>query len=192
MPQSQFEEASAVDQLLKLGRQVEAYRRASELADTGNPLAQVQLGWMYQTGTGTSANAEQAEKWYRAASSAPSGQAEFFLGTLLRQKGHQERALRAFVAAAEKGHVAALYHLGRVYRSGWGGVAKDETKARRYIDEAARRGHLFARRDVAYEMISGTHGVHRIPLGVLALVRVLWAGYRVGLKDPDSELALRL
>jgi TPR repeat protein len=85
-----------------------------------------------------------------------------------------------------------MYHLGRLYTSGQGGVAKDETRARGYIEEAARRGHLFARRDVAYQMISGAHGVHRIPLGVLALIRVLCAGYRVALKDPDSELAVRL
>lgn len=187
-----MEDDKLIRELLRLGKHAEAFRRASHLGEMASPFVQVQLGWMWQTGTGTPKNLQEAEKWYRAATCAESGQAEFFLGSLFREKGEREKALRTFEESARKGYLPAIYHLGRMYMFGRGGVLKDETKAREYIEQAAQRGHLFARRDVAYQMMSGARGVRQMPLGLLSLLGVLWSGFRVAKNDSDSELALRL
>ena len=79
-----------------------------------------------------------------------------------------------------------------MYLFGEGGVTVDETRARGYIEEAAKRGHLFARRDVARRMMSGAVGAHRIPLGVLSLLGAYLTVVGVGWNDPHSDRLLRL
>ena len=103
MTHSQTNDASTLAELLKLRRYDDAFRQASRLAEDGSHFAQVQLGWMWHTGTGTPPNADEAEKWYRAASSAESGQAEFLLGTLFRQSTSPS-ALRAFEVRSKSAH----------------------------------------------------------------------------------------
>ncbi len=146
---------------------------------------------MYQTGTGTPRNLDQAREWYERAKRDSRGEAEFYLGTLFRTGHDDVRALEAFQNAARAGYAPAMYHLGRLYLFG-DGVQADEEMAFRYFREAAKHGHLFAQRNIARRMISGRDGVLRIPRGVVAMLAVFYRAMRLGWNDPDSELTHRL
>jgi TPR repeat protein len=78
-----------------------------------------------------------------------------------------------------------------MYRHGIG-VDASPAKARDYVDRAARLGHLYARRDVAREMLSGARGIVQIPRGFLSLCRVVWLGYKTAFRDIQDDALLRL
>lgn len=184
-------ERDAVWELIKSGKYDQAFRECLTCAKRGSADAGVLLGWMYQTGTGTEKNLDEAKKWYESAKSDNPGQAEFYLGTIYRAQHDNVRGLEAFNNAARAGYAPAMYHLGRLYLFG-DGVPRDEAVAFRYFEEAAKRGHLFARRNIAQHMMSGRAGILRIPYGILSMIAVLYRGVRVGWSDPHSDLTLRL
>jgi TPR repeat protein len=190
MESTDTDAARAVLQLLKLGKHEEAFRAALQRAEQGSQLAQVQVGWMSQTGTGTPVDVQEAERWYRKGSEHESGSAEFYLGTLFRAKQEPRSALEAFEASARKGYAPASYRLGRMYLFGEG-VTPDERRAHQYFEEAAERGHLYARRNRARRMMSGALGLREIPAGIVSMVSVLWTVWKIG-SNEDSELMLRL
>lgn len=182
---------AAVRRLIQRGQSKEAYDRCLLLAQEGSPKAQLLVGWMYLAGRGVQQNVEAAEAWIRKAVKADFPQAEFYLGAIFRFRGDYRTALEWFTRSACNGYIPAIYHLGRIYRFGEG-VPEDRSKAFEYIEEAAAKGHLFARRDVAGEMMSGRRGILKIPLGILEFARALWTSIKVGWKEPESPLTLRL
>jgi hypothetical protein len=172
-------------------RYQEALEKYRVLAERGAVTAQLRLGWMYHAGKGVQTNLEQAEKWYAKAASTQSAQAQFYLGTLYRAKGEYKQAFEWLERSASQEYSPALYFLGQLYYVGEG-VEVNREKAFEYFGQAAEKGHLFAQRNIAYEMIKGRHGIMRIPIGVLLLVRVLCRGIKVTVKDPDSDIIRRV
>jgi TPR repeat protein len=81
--------------------------------------------------------------------------------------------------------------LGQLYFVGEG-VEINRDKAFQYFERAAQNGHLFAQRNIAYEMIKGRRGIARIPVGVLLAIRGLLQVIKVTVKDPDSDTIRRL
>lgn len=177
------------DELFGQGRYEEAFRRFSALADTGSVPAQVFMGWMYQTGKGIQQDLRTAEKWYRRAAERNSPWAQFYLAGLYRKQQEYPLAIQWLEKSASQGYSPALYLLGKLYYTGEG-VPLNRQKAFEYFEKAAAKGHLFAKRNIAHDMISGRRGFNRIPGGVVMLARVLWAGLKVGSREPDSELIL--
>jgi TPR repeat protein len=142
---------------------------------------------MYQLGNGVQADLEEAEKWYLKAAETRHGKAEFCLATLFRQKGQQTAALHWFEKSASHGYAPGIYALGRIYLVG-DGVTADREKAFRYFDEAAEKGHLYARTRIARDTILGRRGISRIPAGALLSIRTFLAVVKQSLRDPESEL----
>lgn len=73
---------------------------------------------------------------------------------------HVNRMSDAFDAvqhAAELGDVAALYGMSVYYQKGWG-VAADEDESFRWLERAARAGHVAALRFVVQAYREGTYG----------------------------------
>jgi len=97
------------------------YRRA---AARGRPVAQYELGRIYETGTGVRADPFKAAEWYRlAAGIGGNRDAQYALGQLyFTGRGvvnDYAAAVRWFLKAARQGHPAALYLMGAVYLEGW-------------------------------------------------------------------------
>ena len=97
------------------------YRRA---ARRGRPVAQYELGRMYETGTGVGADSIKAAEWYRlAAGIGGNRDAQYALGRLyFTGRGvvnDYTTAVTWFLKAARQGHPAALYLMGAVYLEGW-------------------------------------------------------------------------
>ena len=182
---------NAVIDLINRRRPDEAFQKCRGLAEAGLTCAQVRLGWMYHSATGTLKDWLEAERWYRKAIAAGSPESEFYLATLFSARFEPESALEWFEKSAGHGYTPAIYHLGRMYLYG-AGVALDEEKAYRYFKEAASAGHLFARRNIARRMASGRRGIGQIPHGILLLIGTGWSVIKVAWKSPDSEHLLRL
>jgi tetratricopeptide (TPR) repeat protein len=92
---------------------------------------------MYQTGTGTSKDLEQAERCFSRVVSDRSGRAEAFLGRLFGDRQDFARSRAAFEASAAKGYASASYSLGRMYLFGKG-VPADEARAYANFEEPPR------------------------------------------------------
>ena len=161
------------------------------VAEKGSVIAQLFLGWMYHAGKGVQENLEEAEKWDAKAANSQSARAQFYLGTLYRAKGEYKQAFEWLERSASQQYSPALYFLGQLYYVGEE-VEVNREKAFEYFGQAAEKGHLFAQGNIAYEMIKGRHGITRIPIGFLLLVRVLCRGIKVTVKDPDSDMIRRV
>ena len=116
------------------------YRAA---ADEGYPLAQTNLGVMYEGGQGGLAKSDRdAEKLYRLAADQgfPAGQASlgtFYVSGRGGLRRDDREAVRLFRLAADSGNAQAQNNLGKMYAEGRGGVPRD-------LDEAARLWRLAA------------------------------------------------
>ncbi len=60
----------------------DAFQLLEKTANLGNAYSQTTLGWMYENGSGTEANAEQAATWYQAAANQGEGTALGYLASL--------------------------------------------------------------------------------------------------------------
>jgi TPR repeat protein len=60
----------------------DAFELLQKTANLDNAYSETTLGWMYENGTGTDANAEQAATWYQAAANQGEGTALGYLGSL--------------------------------------------------------------------------------------------------------------
>jgi TPR repeat protein len=93
-------------------------------AEQGLPAAQYDLGTLYATGTGTTANIFEAARWIGRAASAGLTEAELEYGILLF-KGHgltpdEVRGAYYFKTAAEKGNAVAQNRYARCLAHGAG------------------------------------------------------------------------
>lgn len=102
------------------------YERATALltraAEGGDPRAQVNLGYMYATGTGVAADDVQARTWYRQAAEAGLVRAQtayaLFLETGRGGDANFEEAVRYYVNAAQAGARPAQLRLAALIVSG--------------------------------------------------------------------------
>ncbi len=120
-------------------------------ADSGNPVAQTQLGFMYLEGVGVERDVHEAFRWLLRASSSGNAQAQFNLSIMyLSGAGvtpDPEQAFRWLVRAAEAGCPQAQMNLGLVYIKGaqfFPHVQRDPKKGMRWMREAANHRLLCA------------------------------------------------
>ena len=124
------------------------YRAA---ADEGYPLAQTNLGVMFEGGQGGLVKSDRdAEKLYRLAAEQgfPAGQASlgtFYVSGRGGLRRDDREAVRLWRMAAESGNAQAQNNLGKIYAEGRGGVPRDPDEAARLWRLAAEGGVQEAR-----------------------------------------------
>jgi TPR repeat protein len=127
------------------------YRAA---ADEGYPLAQTNLGVMYESGEGgLGRDDREAARLYRLASDQgfPAGQAS--LGTFLMTgrgglRRDEAEAARLWRLSADAGNAQAQNNLGKLYAEGRGGLRRDMNEATRLWRLAAEGGVAEARNNL--------------------------------------------
>ncbi|UCF89873.1 MAG: SEL1-like repeat protein [Desulfobacterales bacterium] len=106
-------------QAYEAGRYDEALQIWQRLADQGYPSAQINLGAMYDKGTGVPADPSTAVKWYRTAALNGDPYAQFNLGRMYAEGRGVSCNMAAAAAwyrqAAGQGLARAQYHLGLLY-----------------------------------------------------------------------------
>jgi len=187
MKNSDINNYDVATKLLEEGRDKEAFENYLMLAEKGFIHAQVMVGWLYQIGRGVKQDIDKARFWYGKTANANSPDGQFYIGSLYRLEGKYEEAITWLIKAAAQGYMPALYRLGKMYDIGEG-VAIDKEKSYKFLEEAAIKGHLFAKRELSVKMMKGESGVINICNGFLRFIDVLITGIKLGWKDPYSEL----
>ena len=145
----------------------------------------LRLGWMYQFGMGTEKDVEKAEYWYERGAQAGLPEGHYRIGLMRLHTEKFTEAVPFMERAAEAEYAPALFEMGRMYWFGKG-VEADQAKAYGYCERAAALGHLFARRALAKRLLRGERGIWRIPLGVLAVAKLMVDFIRIYMKDPND------
>ena len=132
-------------------------------AETGDILAQYQLGNMYYNGEGVSVNYKEAFRWYRMAAGEGHAEAQYYVGHLYHNGQGVEKDIPKAVAwyrrAAEQDHPQAQYKMGGAYYNGWG-VVRNYKEALKWYRKSARRGNAEAQTAVGNIYYNGM-GVER-------------------------------
>lgn len=164
----------------------EAARAYLKLADGALGRAvYLRLGWMYEWGKGLEKDEQKAEYWYERAAKTGLPEGHYRIGLMRLHSEKLSEAVSFMERSAEAGYAPALFELGRMYWYGKG-VEADHAKAYGFCERAAALGHLFARRALAKRLIRGEQGIWRIPLGVLAVAKLMIDFIRIYMKDPDD------
>jgi TPR repeat protein len=119
-----FSEAS---RLLERGKVREAFRLFFVAAKAGDSRAQLNVGYLYDTGQGVSRSRTHALQWYRKAVQRGEAAAANNIGTIYRDEGRLRLAVRWFEKAAAMGDGDALLEVAKLYA----GPLEEPAKARK-------------------------------------------------------------
>ena len=133
----------------KVGNYTEAARLYKIGADAGSPVAQNNLGTLYELGQGVPRDLREAARLYRLASDQDYQISRANLGAMYStgrgvQRDDRE-AVRLMQLAADDMEPNGLNNLGTMYAAGRGGLARDLDQAVRLWRQAAELGSETAR-----------------------------------------------
>lgn len=132
---------SACDQ--KMSTQAEIIR-LKEKAASGDPAAQRQLGWIYQTGDGVTKDLVQSLEWYKKAALQGYAIAQNDVGCAYnRALGVEQNfaeAIKWFRMSADQGYSFGQYNLAQIYYSG-NGTPVNYPEAVKWFSKAAEQGN---------------------------------------------------
>ena len=167
-------------------RYKEALAKYKTLIDEGHLECALRVGWMFRKGLGTSANNDEAMKWYRMAAEAGDPVGKFDLANLYGVRGENIQAIEWYQQAADQGYSPAFYRLGLHYKLAKG-LPRDDEKALQMFREAAARGHVFAQRELNKSLLRGSEGVWGRLKGVWRYLVLPMTAAMMGLKDEFDE-----
>jgi hypothetical protein len=120
---------SDASRLLERGKVEEAFRLFFAAAKAGDSRAQLNVGYLYDTGQGVSRSRTHALQWYRKAVQQGEAAAANNIGTIYRDEGRLRLAVRWFEKAAVMGDGDALLEMAKLYA----GPLEEPAKARKLL-----------------------------------------------------------
>jgi len=164
-----------------------AYNGMEQLAGQGSIASMLDLAYAYANGLGVQVDLYIAEAWYRRAMEAGSPYGSYGVGAMNSRKKDFGKALQAFRAGAASDFVPSLYRMGRIYKRGLG-VEANPAQAREFWQRASDLGHVRAKRDLAFMLMSGKFGIARIPSGAALLWSAIGTARQLSLRNVKSDL----
>lgn len=178
------------------------YQRAAE---QGVPEAQFQYALMLIDGKFAKKDMKEARALMEASAEAGNSLAQFNLAQMMMDRETAgdaiEKAVGYYQRAADAGLADAQYALAQMYLSGIGGKPKDETEARKWLQDAAIQNFDTAQLDLGTMLAEGKTSQKDKQAGFRWLRRAAMGGniaaqnrlaklYMLGLgTDPDSKMA---
>jgi TPR repeat protein len=149
----------------------ESFRQYLALAERGSVWCMATVGQMFQTGTGTTQDLAQAEKWLVRAYQAGSDYGLICVGCLYERSKRSEKAQEVYRTGVERGFVPAMVYLAASYRKSpdW---TQRRNEALKLLEHGRAAGDLFARHWLATGMVRGWFGIRYIPEGIRRLPSV--------------------
>jgi TPR repeat protein len=146
----------------------ESFRQYLALAERGSVWCVATVGQMFHTGTGTTQDLAQAEKWLVRAYEAGSDYGLICLGCLYERSERSEKAQEVYRAGVARGFVPAMVYLAASYRKSpdW---AQRRHEALKLLEHGRAAGDLFARHWLTTAMVRGWFGLRYIPEGIRRL-----------------------
>jgi TPR repeat protein len=131
----------------RLGDAEAEFRMYSEAAESGNVLAQYNLGVAYRDGLGTEIDAQKALEWFEKAAAGGDDTAAFNIGVMYDDgqmiPEDNQMAIAWYDVAAKRGNTDAMINLGLMYEAGEG-ITANPTEAAALFAQAAAKGDQFA------------------------------------------------
>jgi hypothetical protein len=121
-----------------------ALEQWTSLAERGDPVAQYNVGVMYDEGTGVETNVEKIIGWWRKAADQGHRMAQHNLALLFIERGSGndvQQAVTLLKAAAAVGFTPSQHSLGKLYAVGLG-VEKDHARALQLTLRAGKAGFV--------------------------------------------------
>ena len=142
------EQADSLSEKVKSGDR-QALARLKSGAATGDPVAQYEIGNLYEIGSGVPKNYEKAYFWYQKAAEQHYTRADISLAKMYYsgKKGVQKDDSKGFellLSAAKLGNATAQEFVGALYLKGTLGAPKDYSQAFAWISKAAEQGNADA------------------------------------------------
>lgn len=138
-------------------RYEDALAQYALLAEQGDEFAARWAGWIIYKGLCARNDPQEAIRYYLLAAESGSTVAWFDLASMYARAGEYQNAIEWYEKSAAEGYLPALYRLGWCYKSGKG-VDRNEEKALVYFEEAAQKGHIFAKSQLMRRRILRDHG----------------------------------
>lgn len=154
--------------LLERGRLDEAFHLFFEAARAGDASAQLNVGYLYDTGRGVARSRTSALAWYRKAVRGGQAAAANNIGTIYRDEGRLRLAVRWFEKSAAMGDPDALLEVARLYA----GPLEDLVKAKKLLTRVrgSKRASADGRKE-AEQLLRTLEQRQRWPLPLPAPVR---------------------
>lgn len=116
-----------------------------QAAESGDPVAQTQLGLAYRNGKGVPQDLQEAVKWYTLAADKNHAEAQAYLGFMYMTgrgvRRNDVEAAKWHRKAAEQGNSLGQYNLGLMYMHGRGGVEASKPHAYVWLKAAAEQNN---------------------------------------------------
>ena len=116
----------------------------TETANAGDVMAQLELGYRYDIGSGVAMDKRKAAFWYLKAAEQKHPVAQYNVGTMIEHgEGcgkDPQNAVNWYIKSANQGYARAQYQLGVMYDKGLG-IKKDKTKAQKWYKKAEEQGY---------------------------------------------------
>lgn len=123
-----------------------------QLAKIGNPIAQLKVGEMYESGSGVKKDLKKAKTWIKKAAEKGNEVANFKLlyWDIEKQglKGANKQKFAQLRVKAEDENAQAMYYLGKMYAHGVG-VKKNYDKSLNWLNKATYAGVSGAEKEAA-------------------------------------------
>jgi TPR repeat protein len=144
------------------------------LGERGSVASALYLADLYMMGDCSPYGDEsKARYWYSRAHEKGCAQASYMLGRLYSKAHQHDLAFAAFAKGAEEGYAPAIYRLAKMYQRGEA-APQDLSQYRRLLELALSKRHIFAKRDLAWLLLSGRCGPTEIARGAVMLLS-LWS-----------------
>lgn len=153
MSSEQLAEAARLDEK----RYEDALAQYTLLAEQGDEFAARRAGWIIYKGLCARNDPQEAIQYYLLAAQSGSKAPMFDLASMYTHFGEHQKAIEWYERSAAEGYLPALYRLGWCYKFGKG-VDQNEEKAFTYFEEAAQKGHIFARSQLSRRRLMRDHG----------------------------------
>lgn len=147
-----------------------------------NKEAQLQLGYLYQEGLGGEANKEKSQEIFQVLADANDPQGSYFLAKLLLSSQKFPEAVNYFEKSARLGHVSGAYWAAALH-GGLHEYPTDIQKRRFFLENAAKLGHIYAKRDLALEDAKTASTFPQRCAAYLRYLIVLLKGIALTLRD---------
>lgn len=113
-------------------------------AESGDPVSQYWLGYMYFYGDRVVRDYSDAAYWFARAAASNNSDAQFMVGYMYARgegvKKNNNKAIFWYKEATRQGHAGAMFRLGEMYLFG-DGIERDIQKGKRLLSESAKKGN---------------------------------------------------
>lgn len=177
----------AAETAYRSGQHRVAFDLYSDLGSQGHVESQLMAAWMTLNGLGVTRDTEAAMHWFEKAAALGSAQGSFHLARYLTSLGRHQEARRYYATAAHAEHLPSIFWMGHSAARGKG-TQVDQAEAYKYLTRAAKRGHVYAIRELGVLDMSGGRGVMARPLGVVEFIAAGVAAFVLAIVNKESDL----